>query len=128
MWEQWPCCSIYPGTKWDPSNCGGKRFVVLLSPPGRGTLSPVGTGLTPRKRILGRNEVRSSRIGPCISSIAPWLGTFIPTGSCLGIWRILRRWGKEGIEFHLLFFYHGNNAWWGKKKKIKKKEEKKKKL
>lgn len=94
-----------------------------ITPLGRDTLGPVGTGVTPWEMILGRNEVRSSRIRLCISSVAPWFGTFIPTGSCLGIWRILRRWGKEGIEFHLLFFYHGNNARWGKKIKKKKKKQ-----
>lgn len=110
---------LWPGAKWDPFNSGSKRFVVSYFPPWEGTLSPCGI-------ILGRNEVRSSRIRACISSTAPWFGTFIPTGSCPGIWRILRRWGKEGIEFHLLFFYHGNNAWWEKKNKKKKKKKKKK--
>lgn len=99
-----------------PFNGGGQRLVSVL-PWDRDCLGPRGFSATsdPMESELG--EVWGIRIRPYISHTTLWLGTFIPRAACLGIWRILRRWRKEGIEFHLLFFYLDNNAWWEKKNK-----------
>lgn len=101
-------------------NGGGQRLVSVL-PWDRDCLGPGGSQQpqTPWKVSSVRCGVSRIRIRPYISYTTPWLGTFIPRAACLGIWRILRRWKKEGIEFHLLFFYLDNNAWWEKKIKNK---------
>lgn len=103
-----------------PFNGGARGW--FLSSPGTGTVWVPGgfqQPQTPWKVSSVRCGVSRIRIRPYISYTTPWLGTFIPRAACLGIWRILRRWKKEGIEFHLLFFYLDNNAWWEKKIKNK---------
>lgn len=104
------------GAKWGTVNGGGAERLVYGIVKGRVGPEWGLNDLSPTWKV---SSVRCGVSKPCISRTAPWLGTFIPTAR-LGIWRILRRWRKEGIEFHLLFFYLDNNAWWEKEKKKKK--------
>lgn len=105
------------GAKWGTVNGGGAERLVYGIVKGRVGPEWGLNDLSPTWKV---SSVRCGVSKPCISRTAPWLGTFIPAAR-LGIWRILRRWRKEGIEFHLLFFYLDNNAWWEKEKKKKKK-------